>query len=90
MAVKVAPVCPALTAMLGGTVRLGLLLERATEIPPVGAAKFSETVHGVLPGVLIVLDVHVTQTTWGSEMVPELPVAGMLPPVEAEATTPII
>lgn len=90
MAVKVVPVCPALTVMLGGTVRLELLLERATENPPVGAAKFSETVHGVLPGVLIVLDVHATEATWGSEMEPELPVAGMLLPVAVEATTPVI
>lgn len=87
---SVAEVCPALTVTLAGTVRLGLLLERATENPPVGAAKFSETVHGVLPGVLIVLDVHATETTWGSEMVPELPAAGMLLPVAVEATTPVI
>ena len=90
VAVNVAPVCPALTVMLGGTVRFGLLLERATESPPVGAAKFSETVHSVLPGVLTVLGVHATEATWGSEMVPELPVAAMVFPVAVEATTLVI
>ena len=93
MAVKFAEVCPALTVTLPGTVRLVLLEESATENPPVGAAALSETEHGVVPGVLIVLDVQETELTCtlgGSEMLPEPPVAVILFPAPSEATTPVI
>jgi len=91
VAVKTADVCPELTVMLAGTVRLELLLERGTESPPDGAAELSETVHEALPGVLIVLGVHVTDAIGGgSDIALEPPVAGILLPLPVEATTLVI
>ena len=61
-AVKDAEVCPELTVTLAGTVKLELLDESAT-VNAEGAEVFNDTVHGVLPGVLIVLDVQETEET---------------------------
>ena len=44
LTVKVAEVLPAVTVTLAGTVTLALLLERATTMPPVGAAPVNVTV----------------------------------------------
>jgi hypothetical protein len=49
VAVKVAVVVPAPTLTLAGITKAGLLLARATLVPPTGAAWFRVTVHVVLP-----------------------------------------
>ncbi len=92
VAVKLFEVCPAATVTLAGTVRLVLLLESETGNPPAGAVPFSETVQGVLPGVLIVREVQVRvlrETDTGRVIVPEPPLDGMEVPAAVDATTPV-
>ena len=94
VAVKPADICPEVTVTFDGTVRLALLLESGTAIPPDGAAALSVTVHGVLPGVLIVrLEQFTALTaggvTSGTEIEPDTPLAGMEVPDPVEAITPV-
>ena len=53
LAVNEALLCPAVTAMLAGTVILALLLESAT-VAPDGTAAVSVTVHVDVPGAFTV------------------------------------
>jgi hypothetical protein len=88
--VKLAVVCPEVTVTLEGTVRLALLLESGTANPPDWAAEFRVTVHGVLPGVLMVRFVQLTELrTGGSVIVPETPLEGIDVPPAVEATTAV-
>ncbi len=91
VAVKPAEVCPEVTVTLDGTPKLPLLLESATGNPPEGAAELIVTVQGVVPGVLIVRFVQLTElivgVATGTVMVPATPVAGTDEPPEVEATT---
>jgi hypothetical protein len=63
-AVKVALTPPAETTTAAGTVTLALLLERATLIPPAGAALVRVTVHVDVPEALIVAGEQLTEPDW--------------------------
>jgi len=85
--------CPEAIAVVDGTVRLALLLERAIANPPEGALPDNVTVHAVLPGVLIVEFVQLrllrVVTGTGRETAPEPPLAGMEVATAVAATTPV-
>ena len=90
VAVKVLEVCPAATLTLEGTARLTLLLESETGNPPDGAVPFNETVHELVPGVLIVRGLQfkvLRATDTGRVMVPEPPLDRMEVPPAVDATT---
>jgi len=90
--VKVLLVCPEATVTLAGTVRLALLLESATANPLPEAAPFKVTEQEVPPGVLMVELVQLRPlktTATGREIVPELPLEGMVVPAAVVATTPV-
>jgi len=86
-------VCPEAIAVVDGTVRLALLLERAIANPPEGALPDNDTVHEVLPGVLIVefAQVRLLRVTTGAgrDTAPEPPLAGMEAAPVVEAATPV-
>ena len=87
---KLLVVCPAATDTLAGTVRLVLLLESRTANPPSGAVPVSVTVHGVLPGVLIVRLVQLRplkETDTGREIAPPTPLDVMGEPKPVVAIT---
>jgi hypothetical protein len=63
-AVKFALKAPAGILIAAGTVTLALLLERATLIPPAGAAPVKVTVHVEVPEALIVAGVQLTEPDW--------------------------
>jgi hypothetical protein len=70
-----------------------LLLESGTVNPPDCAAEFRVTAQRVFPGVLIVKFEQLTEATAtdvGSEIEPELLLAGIDEPGRVEATTPVI
>ena len=73
---------PASTVIEVGTVRLELLSDKATEMPPLGAAPLNVTVQFVLPGVVMLTGVQDTVVRVGE--VPPDPV--MVPPA-AESVT---
>jgi hypothetical protein len=79
---------PAVT--LEGTLRLALLLDKATANPPVGAAEVSETVQDKVPGVWMVPAPQLTPLRDGgialTEIVPGLAVVGIDAPAVEEAT----
>ena len=78
--------------MVGGTVRLALLLERAIASPPEGALPDNDTVQEVLPGVLIVEFVQLrllrVLTGTARDIAPEAPLAEMEAAPAVEAATP--
>ncbi len=90
---KLPVVCPEATVAIDGTVRFALLLERAIANPPEGALPDNDTVHEVLPGVLIVelvqLRVLKVITGAGRDTAPEPPLAEINTPPAVEATTPL-
>lgn len=92
VAVKLAVVAPDATVTLEGTVRFALLLESVTLTPPLPAAADKVAVQDVVPGVAIVLAVHVTLLRVmgvGSVMTPDPPAEGSCVPDAVEATTPV-
>ena len=90
VAVKVLVVCPDATVTLEGTVRLALLLERATANPLPEAAPLRVTVQEVFPGVLMVELVQLRLLkagTTGREIAPVLPLEVIEVPPAVVATT---
>jgi hypothetical protein len=77
LTVKLALVAPADTETEAGTVTLALLPDRVTEAPPLGAAVLNVAVQVAVPGVLIVVGVHVSDVM----VVVVVPVPVMVPPV---------
>ena len=90
VAVKDALVAPDAMVNEDGTVRLALLLDKATDAPPLAAAALKVAVQVVLPGVLMVAGVHVNEVSVGVTvpvpvMVPPVPVSARELPVGSEA-----
>jgi hypothetical protein len=89
-AVKVPDADPAATVREAGTVRLVLLLLRAIEAPPVGAAALSVAVQTDDPGVTREDGAHAMELRTADEVtmiVLPAPLIGMIPPV---AETPMV
>ena len=77
--------------MLEGTVRLVLLLESETEVPPEGAVPFRETMQELVPGVLTVKGLQLSALIGTDRvMVPEAPLEGMEVPAAVDVTTAVI
>jgi hypothetical protein len=92
VAEKLAVVAPAGTVTLAGTVTFGLLLERATANPPVGAALFMVTVHAETAAAPTVEGVQVNplKVDWVIESVLPVPTVEIELPPASDATTPAI
>lgn len=77
VAVNVAVVAPAVTVFDDGTVSKALLLDKETEVPPLGAAWFSVIVHVEVPAELTLVGLQarlLTATGGFTVMLPPVPV----------------